>query len=270
MPDQPGAMRRIALLAATLAVCAGTRGMAATPAHAPRLLSSAALAHGIDAFPRLAAPAGDRTAQRINRALDRADARMRSAAKSCLASSGPAAGDKPSWNRSVSVTMRGPRYLSLIAADDFYCGGAYPDTGRLALVYDLETGAPVNWAHLLPPLLTQKPGTDTAEDGTIIGTLSSPALKALYVRAAARQESPDDGCAQVLADPGNGLSFILWPDAEEDGLAVLPFGLPHAVAACGPDIVIPTAALRKLGANPRLLDAIDTAHREGLYGQPAR
>lgn len=242
---------RIALLAATLA------GACGATADAVQLAPSPAVAPDIEAFPRLVAAPHDRAAERINRALAHADARVRGAAQSCLAGGPSPAGNKPWWNRKVSVTMRGPAYLALVAADDSFCGGAYPNTGQVALVYDLRTGAPVNWARLLPASMVQATGTDTAGDGTVIGTVSSHSLAALYIKEMIREDPDRADCKDALADP----SFMLWPDAKHDGLGIAPFGLPHVVAACGTEIVIPTSVLRTLGVSPLLLDAIDAAHR---------
>jgi hypothetical protein len=63
------------------------------------------------------------------------------------------------------------------------------------------------------------------------------------------------------------LKFNIWPDAKGDGLALETEGLPHAVAACGADsVTVATSTLRKVGVQPALLDAIDTAHARGWYG----
>lgn len=243
---------RVALLAATLA------GACVETANAVQLTPSPAVAPDVAAFPRLVAAPHDRAAARINQALVRADARVRGAAQSCLAAGPSAATDnKPWWTRKVSVAMRGPAYLALVAADDWFCGGAYPNTGQVALVYDLRTGAPVNWARLLPASMVRATGTDTADDGTIVGTLASPALAEMYVKELIREDPDLAVCKDALTDP----SFVLWPDAKHDGLGIAPFGLPHVIAACGTEIVIPTSTLRTLGVSPRLLEAIDAAHR---------
>lgn len=241
-----------------IALAAGPMGLTVLAAEPVALQASPALAPGLAAFPRLvAAPAGS-AAARINAALGRGDGRARKAAADCRA----AGGKDGAWSRTVGVTMRGPHYLSLVAVDEWYCGGAHPDTGTTALVYDLDTGAPVNWRRLLPPALVEGTATDTAGDGTVLGKVLSAALRTRYVKAATAQ-SIDPDCTDVLADPG--LGFLLWPDADADGLAVQPAGLPSAVAACGPPIVIPLAELRTLGVDAGLLQAIDEAHRQGWY-----
>lgn len=232
---------------------------AAEPAPV-RLVEQPALGALLAAFPRLAAPEGP-PARRINQALTNADDRLRSAVAQChaLAAEPPGRPRHDFWERGISVPMRGPDYLALVASDTWYCGGAHPSAARVALAYDLHTGAPLNWQRLLPAALVATVAVETAGDGTSIGVVASPALTAFYLNS---MTAPD--CAQVLKD--TELQFILWPDAKREGIALEPFGLPHAVAACGADTVIPLATLRQAGMAPAMLDAIATAHKSGSYG----
>ena len=243
------------ILAASL-----TAGSART-AEPVRLTPQPALGAGLAAFPRIAAPAAfphtaapdDPASQRINQALTAADARLRAAAKDCRANaSDPKDAD---WQRTVAVAMAGPGYLALIASDDLFCGGAHPDADRFALAYDLRTGTQLNWERLLPKTLAGKATLDTAADGTRLGVLASPALTALYLQLA----KPDADCAPALRD--TDLQFILWPDATRQGVAMQPSGLPHVIAACGTDVVVPLATARMLGVDPALLDAIAAGHQ---------
>jgi hypothetical protein len=239
-------------IAVLLALAAPT-----TAAVAAELTPSPAIAKDIAAFPRVAPD--DPSARRINQALDRADARLRGAVKDCIANT-----DNPKdaeWTRNVTVTMRGPRYLGLIAYDALNCGGPYPDSDVLALTYDFSTGFPVNWVRLLPAGMVQDIGKENASDGSVIGTLTSSALVVLYVKGL--DQPIDHDCKDVVSDPA--LTLVLWPDAKADGLAVMPSSLPHVVYACGPSVTIPTAVLRKLGVDAGLLDTIDAAHAQGLY-----
>jgi hypothetical protein len=212
----------------------------------------------LTAFPRIAAPEGP-ASQRINQALTAADTRLRAAAKDCDASNASADPKDAAWKRSVAVAMRGPGYLALVASDDLYCGGAHPDTDSFALTYDLRTGAPLNWERLLPKALAGKATLDSAADGTKLGVMASPALTALYLKLS----KPDADCASALRD--TDLHFMLWPDAAREGVALQPSGLPHVIAACGDDAVIPLTTLRMLGVEPALLDAIAAGHKAGLY-----
>jgi hypothetical protein len=217
-----------------------------------RLTPQPSLGAGLAAFPRIAAADGA-ASQRINQALTAGDARVRAAAKDCRANaSDPKDAD---WQRTVTVAMRGPGYLALVASDDLFCGGAHPDAGSFALTYDLRTGAPLNWERLLPKTLAGKATLDSAADGTRLGVLASPALTALYLKLS----KPDADCTPALRD--TGLQFILWPDAVRGGVAMQPSDLPHVIAACGPDVVIPLATLRTLGVEPALLDAIAAGHQ---------
>ena len=156
------------------------------------LTPSPPLSPNLTSFPRLVA-AGNNLAGRVNAALDAADARAIDAAHQCLAQGGSGHSD---WSRSVVVTMRGPRYLSLVADDDWYCGGPHPDGDRIALVYDLSAGAPVDWARLLPAFLVDHPVIETAGDGTQRGLVSSKTLKRIYT-AAANHQGPAEcaGCS---------------------------------------------------------------------------
>lgn len=222
------------------------------------LKPSPALAAHVESFPRIATPS-DAAAQRINLALDRQDQNVKSAARQC-----PHGG----WSRDVTVAMRGPRYLSLTAQDSWDCGGAHPDASRLVLVYDLATGSPVNWIRLLPVAMINSATLDTAGDGTRIGVVQSEALQNFYMKA--RTSDPKDplnpDCKDIIQDPE--LKFNLWPDAQAGGIQIEPEGLPHAVAVCGDSVLIPAAALRKMGVQSALVDAIESAHAQGWFGTP--
>jgi hypothetical protein len=237
-------------------------GAAAAEGPAPIALAAQPdIGPQLAAFPRLAAPDGPQM-QRINQQLASADARARQAAQECRGQAADAGADPKEaggWQRSVSVAMRGPRYLALVASDEWYCGGPYPSNESFALAYDVQTGAPLNWERLLPKSLGVTASLDTAGDGTRLGVVASPKLKALYMKAA----KLDPDCVQALRD--TDLQFLLWPDARREGVAVEPSNLPHVIAACGEDVVIPLPALRQLGVEPALLEAIAAAHQAKLY-----
>ena len=224
------------------------------------LVAQPALATDLAAFPRIAAPDGP-ASQRINQALAKSDARIRDAIRQCHADAAESQGDAKGgeWQRSLTVAMRGAGYLALVASDNWYCGGAYPDAGQFALAYDMRTGAPLNWERLLPKALLGTASLDTAGDGTQLGVVASPALKALYLKLV----KPDADCGSALRE--NDLQFMLWPDAAREGVAMAPSGLPHVIAACGDDAVIPVATLRTLGVAPGLVEAITAAHAAGLF-----
>ena len=265
----------IALVVSAGAVCAWMPIAASASAQTVvRLVRQPGIAAGVAAFPRLAP--GGAPAAAINDALGAADTRVRIAAAECrtaLAASHPGPG-RPAWTRRVTVTMRGPRYLALLAEDDADCGGPYPNADRFALVYDLQTGQPPNWARLLPSTLVRTASVETGLDETPVGMVDGAALKSLYLAQAGPAAAKVDGrCVaslQQMAGP-----FALWPDARQGGLVVQPSRLPHAQAACGVPALLGVAALRRQGVQPSLLAAIGRAHQDGRDripppGQPAQ
>ncbi len=255
-------LRSLMLCVSATAFLAAGPTAAEEPATTPiRLVAQPAISAQLAAFPRVAEPVGPQE-QRVNQALTNADARVRAAAAQCHEAAIEAQADAgdAGWQRSVTVAMRGPRYLAVVASDSWYCGGPYPSAASFALAYDLRTGAPLNWERLLPKALVHTAALNSAGDGTRLGVVASPALKALYMKVA----KVESDCVPVLQDAD--LQFILWPDAQREGVALEPSGLAHAIAACGPDAVIPLPTLRQLGAEPALLDAISAAHKARLYG----
>jgi hypothetical protein len=165
------------------------------------------IADGIVAFPRLVAASDDKAAQRINQALDRRDASARQMQKDCLANV-----DKPSdadYERTIWVTMQGPRYLSFLVSDNADCGGAHPSTGQMALSYDLAGGAPMNWQRLLPKAMVQGVSTDTAVDGTVVGFVTSKTLQKLWLKADSATGPIDPDCKDAVNDPK--LTLSLYP-----------------------------------------------------------
>jgi hypothetical protein len=215
------------------------------------------------AMPLIANPSDDKE-RRINVALKRLDANLRKAIRDCKGhDNGP--GD---WVRKVEPTMTGPGYLSFVIRDTSFCGGAYPSIGTMAIVYDLRTGTPVDWARLLPPSLTGQVKLATGIDGTRMATLASPRLYSLYlsgydhaIQMAGNDVPAEDlaSCKEAVRETDNP-PMMVWLDAKSGGVAV-QFDLPHAVQACAVPVLVPVAVLRADGANAALLDDIDAAHR---------
>jgi hypothetical protein len=213
------------------------------------------VARAIAGIPRIAKPL-DAAAAKINHALAGADASVDQLAVDCKHYTG--------WHRGVSVTMRGPRYMSLLAGDDWYCGGPYPDTDLTALVFDLSTGVPIDWTKLLPPslIITAGPSPGGGVSDPIL--IESPRLWDLFVKAANTAEH--DECNDVRSNPpGLSTTLMIWPNAKEDGIDLFAHEFPHVVKACAGPATISTAELRKLGVDASLLDAIDEAHSKGWY-----
>ncbi len=210
---------------------------------------------GVDAFPQIDAPQDD-AERAINYAVARLDLKVRAAAKDCKTQA--AQGE---WSRTVTTTMAGPRFISYEISDEMDCGGAHPDSGTTAIVYDLTTGKPVDWTRWLPPSMTATVALTEASDGTKMVTLASKRLYAMYLAGYPKDQDAD--CKAAIKDVGTDSgapAMTVWLDAKGDGLA-MSFDLSHAVAACEEVVTIPTAALRKEGANSMLADAIDAAHR---------
>jgi hypothetical protein len=233
----------VSVLLALLA--AGQVALAAPPPVAP----------GVAAFPRIARPA-DAAARRINAALVVLDARVRRAAAECRAEGGPG---RSSWERRVEPTMRGPDFLSYRVTDDSYCGGAHPNNAHLAIVYDLGTGKPVDWATLLPARLVGAQALVTGGDGVRVVTLTSPRLTALYRAGYRTDHEPavDEQCrATIAGDAENGrIALLAWLDARRGALA-LQYDLPHVAQACSAPVYVPAEMLRREGASARLVAAL--------------
>ena len=128
-------MRRLCLV--LLAAFVG-QAYAGNDSGAIRLSKPKSVMRHVAAFPRLASGAEPASIARINKALTQADGRVRKAARDCLQADRKHA----NWTRKVSVPMQGPRYVSLIATDDYFCGGAHPDNSTVALVFDWT---PARW-----------------------------------------------------------------------------------------------------------------------------
>lgn len=215
---------------------------------------------GVAAFPEIAAPATPEQ-RRINSDLARLDRRARTAARECLAG----ARGRGEWSRQVDVTMRGPEFLSFEVTDDTDCGGAHPSQGHFAIVYDLASGAPVDWTRLLPRSLTGKLDLLAGADGVRTVTLASPRLSQLYAKGYDRgsQDDPQDAkdCREAITQAlaGGPVPMSAWLDAAEGGLA-LQFDLGHAEEACADPVTAPAAVLKREGASPRLVAALEAAH----------
>ncbi len=215
-----------------------------------------ALGKDRDAYPRIAAPA-DEAERKINAALARLDARLEKGVAECRTS----AGKNADWSRSIAATMRGPRYLSYTVTDNVDCGGAHPDVGDTAIVYDLATGAPVDWARLLPPQLVGVAALGETADGTKMVTLQSRRLYDLYMQAYRQGgHAGDKPCQEAMRDAGADGPPAITPylDAKNGGLGLV-FDLAHVVAACDEPEVVPLATLRAENTPEPTLKAIEAA-----------
>ena len=177
---------------------------------------------------------------------------MKFAAQECIK---PASenGDEPThdlwWKRAVRVTIRGPRYLSFIASDDYDCGGVHPANGTLTLTYDLSDGQAVNWGRVLP---SGARWIHTRDDGGMeVEVVHWPALKSIMLRKA------DANCRTVLQD--YHLSFFLWLDGQTKQLMASAFGLPQVAIVCSGPFGLSIHELRSLHVSPKLIDGLAAA-----------
>jgi len=202
--------------------------------------------------------------QRINATLTGLNQRLAQALRNCdegygwaLKQMGDLAkGQYPvskDWSRRVKVTMTGPHFFSLVATENAFCGGAHPDSGQMAMVFDITTGAEVDWTTLAAKSAEPSTYSDTVMDGSTMNALVLPALRLLSVASA------NSDCKDVFRNPQ---SYLIWPDAMRETLVAQPFDLPHVVQACANEIVLTIEQARKLGFDQGLLDAIQQAHHQ--------
>jgi hypothetical protein len=209
----------------------------------------------IDDFPVIVpGPAVSKAAaERINAALARDRSRVGVAAADCVSSYKEANDGKTEpdiWTRGVQVNMAGPRFLSLWVADDMNCGGPHPDVRMLSLVYDLSTGAPVDWLKLFPA--GAKAELSEAADGSKIGFVLWPELDKRLISAA------EADCKDVFTD--EPVRYLIELNAKDGVLWAVPGDLPHVSQGCGNPVELRPAELRRLGFAPALVDALEAAH----------
>jgi len=232
----------------------GTAHAALAADRAVRLVTPPPLRENLAAMPRIAEPAAD-AERRIDAALKRLDTNVLKAAKACKGND---------WERTVEAPMTGPGFLSLTVTDAIYCAGAaHPDSALYAIVYDLATGKPVDWAQLLPAALVGKQALEEQADGTRIVTLSSPRLFQLYMAGYTADGAAGDDLAECKAAVASQASdgppaMMVWLDAQQGGLAAR-MSLPHAQAPCQQTVIIPAKTLREDGASAALLKALAAA-----------
>lgn len=254
-------MMRDRFVSCSMVLCAVLSAPAVAADRPVHLTVPPALAKDLSAMPPIAGPV-DAAETGINAALRRLDAKVVKAAAECRTDGGK----NSSWERTVDAAMRGPRFLSYAVTDNTYCGGAHPNVSTWSIVYDLASGAPVDWTTLLPASLTGTVALAEQAEGSKIVTLASKRLHALYLEryrpdTRGSKNDADKDCREAVAETfdGNPPAMMVWLDAKEDGLA-LQFDLAHVVQACADRVLIPTSVLRSEGASATLIDAVDAAH----------
>lgn len=228
---------------------------------AVRLAPVQQLRKGVDLWPLISAPISA-PQQRINTTLARLNQRLVRAVRRCdlgytsaLKQLGPEAkGQQPvaeDWDRTVEVTMSGPHFLSLVASEEADCGGMYPNSDQMALVFDINTGLEVDWTSMVASSSHPSAYADAVDDGSMLGALVLPALRKLAIAQAAKE------CRDVF---DAGQSFLIWPDARHQTIVAWPFDLAHVIQACGNPVDLSLDQARKLGFREDLLDALQQAH----------
>ncbi len=241
----------------TLACSPVLRGQSSASPEQVHLQPAAPLSAGIESFPRVVAggPISAAVAAKINAALQKLNTRVAAAGLDCrtqLHKNQPGESAAEAWKREVHATMDGPRFLSLLASDSYYCGGPYPNDGViLPLVFDLSTGRTVNWLTLLPSGPEAK--LETAAEGSQIGVVVWSRLQTM----AASQAQGD--CKDVFKD-GQPVAFALWLDARQHAVVAQPVSFPHVVAACASPVVIPADEAARMGFSKDLVSALRTAN----------
>lgn len=225
-----------------------------------RLLPPGQVARDLMGFPRIADPVDD-AERKINVALARLDETIRQAVEECR----PGTPGRATRQRMFSVPVSAPGFLSFHFVDYTHCGAAQPDYATAAIVYDLRSGAPVDWTKLLPPALAGEVSSSETSEGTTVATLSSARLHRLYLKhyrprtGGAKPDAADEECRKAVARMRDGRPprMVAWFEGGA-GLAV-HFDLPQATEACADDVTISIATLRSEGASADLLRALEAA-----------
>lgn len=217
---------------------------------------------GVDSWPLIVGPSTP-PVQRANSLLIAMDATLDRELKDCdrdlafyanannitMAELNPA-GD---WTRKVAVTMRGPRFISMVAEETHICNGSYTENNFYAIVLDMRTGEPIKENVLVTDAEHDLGAVNPLVDGIAFHELTMASLSAVAVDRAKGE------CKKDL-DQG-ALSFWAWPDSATRLLMVRPSGLPHVIESCEVPIGLTVDEARRLGFGSELLDALRRARR---------
>lgn len=192
---------------------------------------------------------------RINHGLDAVERNLLNAMHDCKTQ---ARSSKSTfgWTRTVQVTANGPRMLSFLVQDDTSCGGAYPDTDRLALVYDLQSGRPVDWLALLPTGFAASSTVSKGVGGSQEGLVTSPSIMALYRRHYPVDVPDVDRSMRNECRDSVQEGFTIWPDTTAHALMIQPTAANHAAAACAVAVKLTVPMLKQADTAAALLDAL--------------
>ncbi len=264
------------LLLATL-VALGQVGVSSEPQSGGRF-TIGPISHfrkGMDAWPQIVGPQTPGV-KRVNADLSAMNRQTLASLRECDASLRRYQADvvKPKtqanvsgdWTRKVTVTMNGPRFVSMIADESQACEGAYPLNAFIPIVFDMKTGERIDWKSFSPVGTGVFAGAEESPDGTSSPGLFIPLLMKLAVLRATGD------CKEAMQDfyhlgQNSDLPFVVWPDAKRGLLMTKASGLPHVVQACEEKIGLTIAEARKLGFSEDLLGSLEQAHQAVL---PAR
>jgi hypothetical protein len=157
------------------------------------------------------------------------------------------------WTRKVAVTMRGPRFISMVTEQTHVCNGSYPQNSFYAIVLDMRTGKPIEEDVLLTDAEHDLGAVNPRVDGIVFHELRMASLSAVVVDRA------KGGCKKDLNQAA--LSFWAWPDSATRLLMVRPSGIPHVIESCEVPIGLTVDEARRLGFGSELLDALRRARR---------
>jgi hypothetical protein len=151
-------------------------------------------------WPHIAHPKND-AKQRVNATLTRLNNEFVKSLRDCDAGvlefekeAGEPENTKDDLTCSREITMRGPRFLSMVATDEVFCGGGHPDDDLTVLVFDKETGAEVDWSSLVSKSAGASSRKDILGDASGTRPLMLPQLQAMYMAS----EDADADCKGSL------------------------------------------------------------------------
>lgn len=266
-------------LLATLAAFGQARGNDGL--QSGRLFSIGPIPHfrkGVDAWPLIVSPQTPEV-KRVNAILAAMNRQTLASLRECDADSRnyQAMSGRPKsrvsvsgdWTRKVTITMNGPRFVSMIADETQVCTGAYPLNAFIPVVFDLKTGERIDWKLLSPAGTSIDAVAEQSPDGT-----SSPGLyiSSLMEMAVSRADGECKHAMQDFNDVGrnSNLPFVVWPDARRGLLMTKASGLPHVAQACEEKIGLTIAEARKLRFSEELLDNLERANQAVLATQRKR
>lgn len=166
----------------------------------------------------------------LNAALQDRQLSLAADALECSAGAFASFGDAdPQGNTTVgTATFRSAHLLSIREGYEADCGGAHPDSGTVGRTLDQQSGQ----------LLTL-----SGKAGTLWPKLTPTALQKMYLAGYPRDA--DSECVDAVkgndAPDDTGFELFLTPK----GLTLSPNFLPHVVAACGEEVTVPYAELRR-------------------------